>query len=710
MRVLVVDAEQVYNEFSSGTPDPVAIRDYVKMYHDKYGNTPADKLKYLLLFGDASFDFKNRISANTNFIPTWENDISLDPLSTYATDDFFGFLDDHEDINSGLVTNLLDIGIGRIPARNNDEAKQFVDKAEVYYSPQSLGPWRQQLSFIADDEDGNLHLQDAEIITATAQAAAPAMNLRKLYLDAYHQESGPGGSRYPEVNQAIASQVYNGTLMLNYTGHGGSRRLAEETVIDQAEVNQWNNAQRLPLCITATCDFAPYDNPAINSLGENLLLRPKTGAIALMTTTRVVFAFSNRVMNDNYMRVALEPGPGGKSRTLGDAMRDAKNFTYQNSGDVANNRKFILLGDPAMTLAFPEFRVRATTVNNIPIAQADTLRATDKVTIEGEVTDLAGNIMTGFSGTVYPSVFDKPAISTTLANDPGSQAVPFSARQGALFKGKAGVTNGRFSFSFIVPRDINYQYGSGKLSLYAEDGNRDAGGYFSNFIVGGMGDGALADNEGPRIRPFLNDELFVNGGLVNQDPVLILKLTDSSGINISGTGIGHELLATLDNDNNKYFILNDFYQADPDSYQAGEARYQLTGLEPGPHSLKIKAWDVLNNSSEVILDFIVAKNEELVLSHVLNYPNPFTTHTNFWFEHNKPGQDLDVSIQIFTLSGRIIKRIKKTINTIGNRSSELEWDGKDDFGDKVGRGVYFYKISVSSAGSKREKIEKIVIF
>jgi hypothetical protein len=262
----------------------------------------------------------------------------------------------------------------------------------------------------------------------------------------------------------------------------------------------------------------------------------------------------------------------------------------------------------------------------------------------------------------------------------------------------------------VVPRDINYQYGPGKLSLYADDGGEDAGGFYTNFFVGGMGTDAPEDTEGPVIRPYLNDEFFVNGGLTNQDPVLLLRLSDSSGINISGTGIGHELLATLDNDNDKYFILNDFYQASQDSYQAGEVRFQLPVLEPGPHSLTIKAWDVLNNSSEVVLDFVVARDEELQLSHVLNYPNPFTTHTNFWFEHNKPGQDLDVSVQIFTLSGRIIKRIRKTINTTGNRSSELEWDGKDDFGDKVGRGVYFYKISVSSAGSRREKIEKLVIF
>jgi hypothetical protein len=271
------------------------------MYHDKYGNTPADKLKYLLLFGDASFDYKDRIVNNTNFVPAWENSFSLDPLATYASDDFYGFLDDNEDINSGAVTNYLDIGIGRVPAKNIDEAKNFVDKVEAYFAAQSFGPWRNNLTFIADDEDLNLHLQDAEIITNTANATNPVFNQEKIYLDAFQQQSGSGGSNYPQANLAINNQVYNGTLIWNFTGHGGPARLAEETILDQGIVNNWNNANKLPLFITATCDFAPYDIPGLSSIGENILLRPKTGAIALMTTTRVVFAFSNRIMNNNYL-------------------------------------------------------------------------------------------------------------------------------------------------------------------------------------------------------------------------------------------------------------------------------------------------------------------------------------------------------------------------------------------------------------------------
>ncbi|MFC0775414.1 type IX secretion system sortase PorU [Terrimonas alba] len=711
LRSLVVTTDQVYHEFASGNPDPVAIRDFVKMYYDKYKGDLTTRLRYLLLFGDASYDYKNRLINNTNFVPAWQSNISLDVLSTYTSDDFFGFLDDTEDINSGVVSNYLDIGIGRVPAKNIDEAKNFVDKVEAYFDAKSYGPWRTNLTFIADDEDQNLHLRDAEQVSGTAANIAPLFDLQKIYLDAYQQESGSGGSRYPTVNQAINNQVFAGTLIWNFNGHGSPRRLAEETILDQDIVNSWNNPNRLPLFITATCDFAPYDNPLINSIGENILVRPKTGGIALMTTTRTVFAFSNRVMNDNYLKFALEPDANGKYRSLGGAVKEAKNYTYQTSADITNNRKFTLLGDPALTLAFPVIKARPTTLNGKAIAQTDTLSATEKIILEGVVTDFSGNLLSQFNGNIYAAVFDKPKQVTTLANDPGSTKTSFAIQSNILFKGKATVTAGKFAISFRVPKDINYQYGKGKLSLYAENGSQDGSGYFSNFLIGGTANELGNDKEGPEIKPFLNDEKFVNGSVTNELPVLILKLSDSSGINTVGTGIGHDIIATLDNDNNRFFILNDFYEGELNSYQKGSVRFQMPELEPGPHTLKIKAWDTMNNSNEVLLEFVVAKDEELSLQHVLNYPNPFATKTQFWFEHNKPGQDLKVRLQIFTLSGRVIKTMQKAINTTGNRSSELEWDGRDEYGDRVGKGVYFYKLTVIAPGRlKKEKIEKLVIF
>ena len=711
LKVTVVTADKVFNEFSSGMQDPAAIRDFVKMYFDKAGSNPTNRPKYLLLFGDASFDYKSRITNNTNLVPAYQSKIFLDPLSTYTSDDFFGFLDHNEDINSGLVTNLLDIGIGRVPAKNLEEAKNYVDKVNSYYSKESFGAWRNNVLFIADDEDNNLHLQDAELITGTVSANA-VFNIQKDYLDAFEQQSGSAGSRYPTVNETINNQIANGTLVFNFIGHGGSARLAEEVILDQPMINGWSNTNRLPLFVTATCDFAPYDNPFTNSLGENILLRPKTGGIAMMTTTRLVFSFSNRIMNNNYMQFAMQPDANGKYRSLGEAVMAAKNYTYQSSGDLINNRKFTLLGDPALTLAFPQFKIKTTKLNFIdPILRTDTLSAGEKVVVEGEVTDNNGSPLSSLNGTVYPTVFDKPQTITTKANDPGSQQTSFQQRSNILFKGKASVINGKFSFSFKVPKDINYQFGQGKISYYAEDGIKDGSDFFNGFIIGGSATSVDLDQDGPEIKAWLNDEKFVNGSIVNQRPVLILRLVDSSGINTSGTGIGHDITAMLDNNSNQIFNLNNYYEADIDQYGQGFARFQLPELEPGIHSLKIKVWDVLNNSSEFILDFSVVNDDELVIDHVLNYPNPFTTKTQFWFEHNKPGQDLFVQIHIFSLTGRVVKMIEKTINTDGNRSSEVDWDGRDDCGDKIGRGVYVYRLKVFCPGCKpRTVTEKLVIF
>lgn len=711
LRALVVTTEQVYNEFSAGISTPVALRDFFKMYYDKYRSTWNKEKKYALLFGKGSYDFKNRIANNTNLLPVYESEASLDPLTTYTSDDFFGFLDDNEDINSGLGLNLLDISLGRIPAKNTSEAKAFVDKVIAYHAPASLGAWRNNINFIADDEDGNLHLQDAEALTRTTSATAPLFNPYKIYLDAFLQEGAAAGGRYPAANNLINNNIYNGTLIWNYSGHGGPSRLAEEVVLDQQIVNAFSNEHRLPLMITATCDFAPHDHPGVTSLGENLLLRPKTGAIALTTTTRIVFAYSNRIINDNYLRITLEKDSAKKYRSLGGAMLAAKNYTYSTSGDITNNRKFTLIGDPAMTLAFPRYHATVTSVNgNNIVSNADTLSATEFVLIEGEVRDELNNRLPSFNGRVYLSLFDKPQLITTLGNDPGSVPASFSSQTAALFKGKVSASAGKFSFKFRLPKDINYRFDSGKLSLYAEDSIIDGAGYSKNIIIGGISNSLNTDKEGPVIKAYLNDDRFVNGSITNETPIMVLQLSDSSGINTGNAGIDHDIVATIDGDNRKYYVLNDFYETLLDSYQLGTVRFQLPRLKPGPHQIKIKAWDVVNNSNEVTLDFIVANDEELILDHVLNYPNPFATKTTFWFEHNKPGVDLNVKVDILSITGKIIKVLNHAIKTEGNRSNEVEWDGRDEWGDKVARGVYLYRLVVRTPeGKTATKTKPLVV-
>lgn len=714
LRVHVVNMEQVQEEFAGGTPDPTAIRDFMKMLYDRHRNSPTDRPKYLLLMGAGSYDPKARIRNNDRPIPTYQSPESLDPLGTYCTDDFFGFLDDAENINNPAISNLLDIGIGRIPARSLTEAFAFVDKVRSYDDTLAQGNWRTRLLFLADDEDGNLHLNDAESIASAARQLLPGLDQQKIYLDAFRQEAGAGGARYPEANQALDRQLFQGNILVNYSGHGGKDQLAAEALVTRPIVEAWNNPNRLPLFVVATCDFAPYDNPAVRGLGERILLRPKAGGIALMTTVRPVFAFSNRILNENYIRTVMQPDANGIYPSLGDAVRAAKNLTYQTSSDLINNRKFSLLGDPALTLAFPRERVRTLRVNGQPLSNADTIKAGDRVLMEGEVVDRNGIRIADFNGAVYPTVYDKPRIQSTLANDPGSFPVPVEMPGAVLFSGRSTVTNGRFQFEFTAPLDMNPVIGRGRIGYYARSLGRDAMGSNEEILLGDRSGVVAMDKEGPAIRLSLNEEGFAEGGFTNASPVLLVGLTDSSGINTAG-GIGHDLIAQLStpstlNPPPSTFLLNDFYQADPDTYKSGRIRFPLGDLAPGAYTLTLRAWDVLNNPSEKSLSFVVGDVESLQLRRVLNYPNPFTDRTQFWFEHNAPGQPLQVAVEVMTITGRIVRTLRADYVPEGNFSRELEWDGRDEQGQRLGRGTYLYRLRVRSPqkGEARE-LGKLVI-
>jgi hypothetical protein len=709
-KTVVATTDQIFQEFSSGIPDPTALRDFVKMYFDKAGTDPAKRPKYLLLFGSASYDYRNRISGNTNLVPGYESVNALDPLSTYTSDDFFGLLEDGDDINQNNPNLTLDIGIGRIPARNVTEAKTMVDKIIRYHTAAGLGAWRNQSVFVADDQDQNLHLNDAETVSADANTANALINQYKIYLDAYPVVSSSAGARYPAVNDAIVNRVFNGTLIFNYSGHGSYQRLAEESILTQEELNRFNNPDKLPLFITASCDFAPHDDPIKNSLGAGILTGNTNGAIALLTTTRLVFAFSNKLINDNYLLIALKPQPNGQYLTLGESVQQAKNFTSLNSGDILNNRKFTLLGDPAMRLAYPELRLRLTGMNGRPILGSDTLRALQKYTFTGVVTDAAGNPVTNFNGTVRPTVYDKAQPVKTLGNDPSSSVTSFNQQSSVLYKGNATVTKGLFSFSFIVPKDINYQTGRGRISLYADDGTKDANGVNTSFFVGGVGNTLLTDNTGPDIKPYLNDDKFQNGGLTNENPVLLVKLADSAGISTSGNGIGHDITAVIDGVERNILVLNDFYTANQDSYQQGQVLFQLPTLTEGKHSIRIKAWDVANNSSEVTMDFTVVKQIKLEIGNVRNYPNPFVVSTTFAFEHNQPNTDLDVTINIYNVTGGLVKQIKKVLNTGGTRNCQINWLGDNQSGAKLTKGIYIYKVIVVAGGNQTENTQQLILF
>lgn len=706
---LVADVQQIYHEFASGAPDPTAIRDFVKMFYDRAGNDASKRPRYLLLFGDASYDYRNRISGNTNLVPAYASDASLDMLVSHTSDDYFGFLDDDEDIRSLTARNLLDIGIGRVPAATPEDARTYVDKVISY--PNSFGPWRNQFTLVADDEDQNLHLRDAEEMARIVEGTNPQLRLQKIYLDAFPQESGAGGARYPEVNEAINRRMFNGNLIWNYSGHGGYKRLAEEAVLEENMLDGWQNASRLPLFITATCDFAPYDNPQINSLGEQLLLRKNGGAIALMTTTRIVFAYANRILNANYLNTVTARQADGSWLSLGDAVRQSKNNTYNSLSDAINIRKFTLLGDPALVLGFPMHQVVTTAINDSAASRfTDTLRALNRYTFSGEVRNRQGNRLAGFNGTLTATLYDKAQIRTTRRNDPGSLQESFAQQQQVLFNGKADVKDGRFQYSFVVPKDIDLRTGAIRLSYYADDGNTDAAGLETNWYAGGLGTEGNDDRKGPLIKAYLNDERFLNGGIVNNQPLLLVDLYDSSGLNTVGTGIGHDMIAVLDENHTRVFVLNDYFEAETNSYQKGRIRFLLPVLEEGLHQLKIRAWDVFNNPSEVLLTFRVVKDAPALLLQVKTIPNPFTSKTKFSFEHNRVGEPLQVSVHLFTHNGQWIKTLRKTIIATGNRSDEVEWDGTDERGRRLHGGVYIYKLTVQGAdGLLRHNAGKLLM-
>ncbi len=705
--VKVVGIKEIYNEFGGGQPDISAIRNFCKMYFDKFQLT-AKPLKNLLLLGDASYDYSNRITNNTNYLPTWQSESSFHPLTSYMTDDYYGYLSDQDDINNNLAPNLLDIGIGRLPINTIAEGETYLQKMLDYNSNTAKGAWRNDLHFIADDEDGNLHLNDAEQIQQTAAAANEAFLNKKIYLDTYQQISTSAGSRYPLVNNAINNAVNAGSLIVNYNGHGGNTRLGDEAILDLDMVNSWSNKFKLPLFITATCDFAAFDQPQLKSIGESLLLRSNGGAIALMTTTRVVFAYSNRIINDNYLRIALAKNANGSYKNLGEANKDAKNYTIQNSGDAVNNRKFTLLGDPYLTLTYPKYNVVTKKVNGRNYTTiADTILANKTIKIEGEVLTANGTFANNLNGIVNIAILDKPVLVNTLANDATSVRTSINTEGNILFKGSATVQNGRFSIDFIAPKDLQVAYGLGSILYYFYNDTLDGNGR-NRLMIGGVSNLNSTDPNGPSIKAYLNDTKFINGGLTNQNPLLVVLLADSSGINQSGVGIGHDITAVLDNDNNNVIVLNDFYQADINDYKKGKIRYQLPKLLPGNHSITIKVWDVFNNSSSLTLDFVVGDDGRFEVNRFFNYPNPFTTKTSFWWEHNKPTEEISVQVDILTVSGKLVKQLIGQTSSMGNLNCELVWDGLDTYGNRVATGVYVVVAKFKTAsGQKIIKIEKI---
>ena len=705
LNALVVDLDQIYNEFGSGSPDLTALRDFIRFLYLS-ATSDNNKIKYACLFGDSSFDFKDRITNNNNIVPAFQSFESFNLVTSYVTDDYFGLMGENEgDLTSN---NLQDVATGRFPVTSLLEAKEALDKTLNYYYTNSFGDWRNTITFVADDPDkaNEFVLQKTvDIIAEDLKTNKPGFNIKKIYADAHRQETSAGGERYPTVNEAITNAVETGTLVLDYFGHGGINGWAEERILEVPQIKTWNNFKTLPLFITVTCEFSRFDNPLRPTAGEFTFLNNKGGAVNMITTTREIFISVGQAFNKILAQKLFDYQ--NENYTIAEALM----YTKHNFSTI--QRFFVYnFGDPAMRLAQPKPNILITKMNDKDILQSkDTLKALSHIKFEGIITDQNKNVLNNYNGTLSATIYDKALNKTTLDNDNFGKKMEFTAIESKIFKGRATVTNGIFTFDFIVPKDIRIAFGNAKISFYAEDNSHDKSGYNLDIVIGGIDPNAPTDNEGPAIKLFMNDESFVDGGNTNESPVLYAVLEDNSGINTSITAVDHDILAILDNDNANPIVLNDYYETELNDFKKGKVKFPLRNLDPGLHHLKFKCWDTYNNPSESTLSFIVVDDSNLILSNVLNYPNPFVNYTEFWFNHNKPNETLEVQIQIFTVSGKLIKTLNKSVQSDGLLSREITWNGLDDFGNKIGKGVYVYKLHVKSllSNAKAEKVEKLVI-
>ncbi|RXJ44465.1 type IX secretion system sortase PorU [Gelidibacter gilvus] len=722
LNVKVVTLNEIYTEFSSGNQDVSAIRNLVRyVYHN--ASAPDKRLKYLCLFGDASFDYKDRIPNNTNIVPSWHSLDSFSLTNAFVSDDFFGMMDFNE--GDMGTSNKLDIAVGRILAETPQRAKEMVDKIELYYQDESYGSWRNNVVVVSDDVDvawESVLQETTDEIGRNITAEKPFLNVVKIHSDAFQQEASASGERYPAVNKAIKDAVEVGALVVNYFGHGGEDGLASERIFDKNDSQEIRNTCKFNCFVTVTCEYTRFDNPFRPTAGEYTYWNTQGGAIALITTTRQIFVSVGVTFNIQLEKYLFGFGSNDYP-TMAEALRLTK-IDPSISG-IQQRRLVFFIGDPAMKLAFAKPSIQLTKINDIPLGQTnDTLKALSKIKMSGEVLDPSGNLMAGYNGVLTATIFDKDIQRQTLANNNISQngqliKMDFTTLGEKIFIGQATVTNGHFDFEFVVPRDIGVPVGKGKVSFYAKSDTplQDQAGSSFDILVGGINENAETDITGPIVKLYMNDESFVSGGITNEAPTLLAKLEDSNGIN-TASGIGHDIVAIIDGDETNPFVLNDYYRAQVDDYTKGEVTYPFRDLEPGLHTLTLKAWDVYNNSGIAEIQFVVHdKDEELKIENVLNYPNPFINYTEFWFNHNS-SQPLDVSIQIFTISGKLVKTINSQTNAGGccnegasALSRDIVWDGRDDFGDKIGKGVYVYKLKVRSnqLNKQVEKIQKLVI-
>ena len=685
LEVAVVNIDEVYNEFSSGSPDPTAIRDFGRFL---WLQNP-QKFKYLLLFADATFDYKNLIQyadINTHLtIPTYESRESLHPVRSFSSDDYFGFFKENKgdwaENNDGNDT--IEIGIGRLPVKTIEEAKNVVDKL-IYYArnQRTSGSWRRKISFVADDGDANIHQEDANDIAEILAKNSKDLIVNKIYLDAFPLIATANGSAAPTANTAINKSINEGTLIINYSGHGGTDGWTEEKIVTREQIQNWRNLNNMPIFLTATCSFGRFDDPGNVSGAEIAMLSPKGAAIGLLTTTRPVYSNTNFLLNNAFYEAFSSKS--NNLKRMGDIFKSTKNNSL--SGYIKGkihysdvfNRNFSLLGDPSMKLAYPKDKVNLTKINGQK-PESQVLKALSKITLEGEIVNLeTGLFKNNFNGKILVSVFDKPSEVSTIGQK--TSKFYYKTYRNKIFEGQVNVTNGAFKVNFIVPKDINYQLGHGRVNFYAvsSDSTLDATGSFNELMIGGSESITNNDTEPPKV------ELSVD-----ENNLFTAQISDASGINISQAGLGHEMILML-NDTMQVSV-NQYFTSEED-YTKGVIKYPFGQLPAGNYTVKLKVWDTYNNSTEVSLRFIV-ENKRLMITKAFNYPNPFSDLTNFYIEHNAENQDLSFKLRVFDSFGKLFFEKEESCFVcdksiiLGMKIEPKDWTN----------GTYFYKIVLHSS-------------
>ena len=698
LQVAVVTTTQVYNEFSGGKQDVTAIRDFVKcMYDQKTG------IKNLLLFGRGSYDYKNYLTYNKNFVPTYESRNSLSPLETYSSDDYFGFLENSEGNwnENPSESHTLDIGVGRLPIKKVEEAKVIVDKI-FEYENQNWGDWRKEILFVADDGDFNIHQGQADQLAESIEADHPEFNTQKLYLDAFRQSNSSIGQVSPDATTALINAVNKGVAIVNYTGHGSEQQWMQERILDQVSLDKWKPSPRYPLLVTATCEFGRNDDPGLISTSELSLLRAEEGSIGLVTTTRPVNSATNFTLNKAFYQ-SLFTKEMNQFRDLGSVFRDTKN----NSISGVSNRNFSLLGDPSMKLALPSTEVKITSIKNLT-SGSDTLKALSKLKMKGAVYT-NGIPDATYVGTLNTSVFDKAAAAKTKGDE--NPPFDFNLHDNAVFRGQATIRNGEFEMEFTLPNSIDPLVGMGKISLYAApSGNsRDLTGANTNIKIGSIEKNPGPDTKGPGIALYMGDSTFTNGGIAGSSSRIVAILTDENGTNVSDFIPQNAIKALLDD--SLSFNLNKYYQSDIDNSKRGKVFYPVSNLKPGQHHLTLSAFDTFGNGSSTSIVFSVSDQNGIQIEQWLNYPNPVTSTTVFHFKHNRSGEDLEAVVTLYDPVGQPV--ISSTYQIMGSAYQvDLPvWDGTSAEGTKLSPGLYLSKLSVRSLldGSKNEKITKVII-